>query len=151
MMTPNVYVRLAIFIVAMLSDMFDGFLARKLGQESKIGAVIDPIFDRLFVVMVFGFFFIRMDISAIFLVMFFMRDVATLVFAALQLIVVSFRKVELKARRLSKFTTVFQFLALFFLLIEYQSFFEVASYIVFGVSLLAIADYTVYVYRRTIA
>ena len=38
---------LILLVVFGLTDWVDGFLARRLGQESKIGALIDPIADRL--------------------------------------------------------------------------------------------------------
>ncbi len=38
---------LAVFTIAGVSDGVDGFLARRLGQESELGQVIDPIADKL--------------------------------------------------------------------------------------------------------
>ena len=39
-----------IFGFAALTDWFDGYLARKLEQQSKLGAFIDPLADKLMVV-----------------------------------------------------------------------------------------------------
>ena len=38
---------LAIFTIAGLSDGIDGFIARRLKQESELGVIIDPIADKL--------------------------------------------------------------------------------------------------------
>ena len=38
-----------IFAVAALTDWFDGYLARKLGQLSAFGAFLDPVADKLMV------------------------------------------------------------------------------------------------------
>lgn len=39
--------------IAGLTDFLDGFLARKLGQSSSIGAIFDPIADKIFVFVLF--------------------------------------------------------------------------------------------------
>jgi cardiolipin synthase len=38
-----------IFLVAGLTDMLDGYLARRLGQTSRFGAFLDPVADKLIV------------------------------------------------------------------------------------------------------
>ncbi|MGQ0508395.1 MAG: CDP-alcohol phosphatidyltransferase family protein [Myxococcaceae bacterium] len=40
---------LAVFVTASISDSLDGFLARVLNQRSKVGAVLDPVADKLLV------------------------------------------------------------------------------------------------------
>ncbi|MFZ5569722.1 MAG: CDP-alcohol phosphatidyltransferase family protein [Thermodesulfobacteriota bacterium] len=44
---------LSLFAVAAISDALDGFLARMLNQRTSIGAMIDPIADKLLVVSAF--------------------------------------------------------------------------------------------------
>ncbi len=41
---------LTLFIVAAITDYFDGYLARAWKQESKFGAMLDPIADKVMVV-----------------------------------------------------------------------------------------------------
>ena len=39
-----------LFIVSSVSDYFDGYLARTLNQSSKLGTLLDPISDKLLIV-----------------------------------------------------------------------------------------------------
>ena len=39
-----------VFFFAAITDWFDGYLARKLGQQSQLGAILDPLADKLIVV-----------------------------------------------------------------------------------------------------
>jgi CDP-diacylglycerol--glycerol-3-phosphate 3-phosphatidyltransferase len=42
----------ALFAFASITDWFDGYLARKLEQQSHLGAILDPLADKLMVVVV---------------------------------------------------------------------------------------------------
>ncbi len=44
---------LALLVLAGLSDALDGFLARRYGWFTRLGAMLDPMADKLFVVSVF--------------------------------------------------------------------------------------------------
>ena len=43
----NSKLALILLAIAFLTDLFDGYLARKLNQTSKLGAVLDPIADKM--------------------------------------------------------------------------------------------------------
>lgn len=44
------FITTGIFVFACLTDWLDGYLARKLHQESRFGAFLDPVADKLIVV-----------------------------------------------------------------------------------------------------
>jgi CDP-diacylglycerol--glycerol-3-phosphate 3-phosphatidyltransferase len=48
----NPLIAVAILCVAGISDWLDGWAAKKLGQQTSIGVVLDPVCDRLFIVTV---------------------------------------------------------------------------------------------------
>ncbi|MFQ5729520.1 MAG: CDP-alcohol phosphatidyltransferase family protein [Waddliaceae bacterium] len=45
----NITLRIAVILLAMISDGLDGFLARRYRLSSKFGALLDPLMDRFFV------------------------------------------------------------------------------------------------------
>ncbi len=42
-----------IFLFAMLTDVIDGFIARKIDKKSEIGAILDPLSDKLLLMSAF--------------------------------------------------------------------------------------------------
>lgn len=42
-----------VFIVAMLTDCFDGFLAKRLNQQSVLGLYLDPVVDKIVILSLF--------------------------------------------------------------------------------------------------
>lgn len=46
---PSRWIALAVFIIAALTDWFDGYLARTMNAHSKLGEMLDPIADKLIV------------------------------------------------------------------------------------------------------
>lgn len=47
--TPRYLLGLGLFVVAALTDLFDGMIARKRKQVSKVGKLLDPIADKLLI------------------------------------------------------------------------------------------------------
>lgn len=46
----NVFFRALAIILAMLTDYLDGYLARRLKMTSQLGAFLDPLMDKIFVI-----------------------------------------------------------------------------------------------------
>lgn len=49
------YAALAVFLVASISDALDGFIARAYNQKTRLGAVLDPLADKLLLNLAFVF------------------------------------------------------------------------------------------------
>jgi CDP-diacylglycerol--glycerol-3-phosphate 3-phosphatidyltransferase/cardiolipin synthase len=69
-------VAVAILCVAGVSDWLDGWLAKRLGQASRLGAILDPVCDRLFVVPVLATLVLVYGLPAWKLAVLVTRDVA---------------------------------------------------------------------------
>ena len=47
------WLNLALLVVSSVTDLFDGLLARKWNVTSRLGAVFDPMMDKVFFIIVF--------------------------------------------------------------------------------------------------
>lgn len=72
----SIYVFVAIYIAAGISDALDGFLARKLGHVSKKGALLDSVVDHIFYISsIFWLIWLRPEVlneSSAFIIIFVM-------------------------------------------------------------------------------
>ena len=115
------YFGLIIFICIILTDFFDGYLARKFNTESNIGRVFDPIADKIMVILLFAFFLgINSDNSeklfvSLMLILLITREI---MISGLREFV-SAKKADLSVTQLAKWKTFFQTLLLIFLFLDY--------------------------------
>ncbi|MEA3372387.1 MAG: CDP-diacylglycerol--glycerol-3-phosphate 3-phosphatidyltransferase [Campylobacterota bacterium] len=49
----NYYVASLLFVLASITDFFDGFIARQLDQMTMLGAILDPLADKMLVLAAF--------------------------------------------------------------------------------------------------
>jgi cardiolipin synthase len=71
----NDVLALVILIVSSFTDWLDGFLARKLNQFSRLGELLDPLADRLYVVAALVALYIRELLPIWVVALLLMRDV----------------------------------------------------------------------------
>jgi CDP-diacylglycerol--glycerol-3-phosphate 3-phosphatidyltransferase len=109
------YAALAVYGLAALSDLVDGIIARKFNQQTKLGARLDPLADKLLINL--GFVFVTAnphfnpEIPMWFAAVILIRD-AILVISAYLINKRIQQNIEIKARLLGKLTAVFQMAAL---------------------------------------
>ena len=114
---------LAIFIVATITDALDGYIARKFNQKTKIGAILDPIADKMLIgsafislSMVSGLpDFLKMPVYVPMIII--SRDFFILL--GVGIIYFLYGKIDVKPTNLSKVTTLFQMLTIIFVLIGF--------------------------------
>lgn len=97
-----------IFIVAAVTDFFDGYLARKMKITSTVGKVLDPLADKLMVISILIMFVAIGRVEAWLVVLITAREV---VITALRTLASS-AGIIIAADSLGKFKTVFQIVAI---------------------------------------
>ncbi len=105
-----------IFLIASITDYFDGLIARKFNQMTSFGAFLDPIADKLLIVISI------ILLSTIFSSLIFLLSAIIIVSREFLVIAIRQRLAELKStisikvNNLGKVKTGFQMISLFFLL-----------------------------------
>jgi len=93
---------LAFYVIAMLTDAVDGYLARKLNQITSLGKLLDPIADKLSLLTLLGLFVADGQISMWVLGVVLVKEAALVVGSA-----VAFRRgIIVYAMPIGKVTTV---------------------------------------------
>lgn len=78
--TPRNYpILIAVFCVSVWLDFFDGYLARKLSQETELGKLLDPIADKLMVFFIVVALIIKSNFPLWLGIVIFLRDILILV------------------------------------------------------------------------
>ncbi len=62
------------YILAYLTDILDGFFARKFNEISELGKIIDPLADKILVILIVIYFFYFNLISATYFLIILLRD-----------------------------------------------------------------------------
>lgn len=130
--------RFAILAVAAASDLFDGVLARRYGG-SRIGAVLDPVADKLFMAAAFVVVLLSRRLEIYEIVGVLLRDiVATVAFVVTAL---SGRAAAIPARLGGKAVTVAQVLTLFAFIAD-SALVRPLAWATAGIAIYAIWDYS---------
>ena len=138
--------RVGLIGVAALTDMLDGWLARRVDATSRWGAMLDPIADRVFVLTAVGtFLFTGMLGTGAYFVLI-IRDLATAVGFLVARVIPWLRPVVFKARYTGKAVTVLQLITLSAVLLAPAAVHSLLV-VVAIVSIISIIDYTLALWR----
>ncbi len=99
---------LLLFLVAGVSDGLDGFLARRFGWTSRIGAILDPVGDKLLMVAVFLLLGAKGDLPWWLVSLVILRDVIIITGAVSYHTLIA--QVDMEPLRISKLNTALQIL-----------------------------------------
>ena len=116
------YVALGIFLLAIISDAIDGYIARIQKQRTKAGSILDPLADKILIISAFillyfvskQYFDIRLPLWVMLIVIF--RDVILLLGGGI--ITITNQDIEIQPTRWGKTSTFFQMMTIVALLLQ---------------------------------
>ncbi len=129
-----------VFIVAGATDALDGFLARYLNQRSRVGAILDPVADKLLLSASYISFALIDKIPDWLCVIVISRDV--IIVGGIGVLYMLEKEIEFKPTLISKWTTVFQIASIVavFMVNIFISVLEFINYIFISTAFLTIAS-----------
>ncbi|MFL5503492.1 MAG: CDP-alcohol phosphatidyltransferase family protein [Gemmatimonadaceae bacterium] len=138
--------RIALITVAGLTDFMDGWLARHEKSASTAGALLDPLADRIFVLVAISTYLVEGELGTSQYFIFLIRDIATAVGFLVAKIIPTLRPAVFRARMLGKVVTVMQLVALVAILVMPEL--TDALILTIGVfSIASVVDYTIALWR----
>lgn len=146
LLTDQYLLAFGLFIVAGLSDCFDGFLARRFHWTSRYGAITDPLADKLLLMSSFMALGLLGHIPYWLLFVVIGRDIWILCGATVYHFLIG--EPEFTPSQISKFNTFFQILFIGLLLFNLSLFkippqlLETLIFLIFTLSILSFIDYT---------
>lgn len=144
--TETTYIpALFVFITAVLTDVADGIIARKLNMITKYGKVLDPLADKLLQVSALTTLVIAGRLMWLFAVIILVKELYMIICAS----ILFKRKVVVSANYIGKIATVVMCIGI--ILIMFDVTLEVGRYVTaagIGISLLAAVNYTLVTLKR---
>jgi len=138
--------RLILVIAAAATDFLDGFIARVADQRSTVGALVDPIADRVFVLCAVLVYLFEGTLSTAQYFIFISRDLATAVGFLVARVIPWLRPVIFRARLLGKGVTVLQLATLIAVILMPHAVYGLI--VAIGLlSAMSIIDYTLALWR----
>ncbi len=118
-LSENQTLRCVAIILAMLTDCMDGYFARRFRNTSQLGAVLDPLMDKFFVVFLFIVFILEGNLTPLQMAAMLGRDFAVVIFATYLYFAGEWGKYFVRAIWSGKVVTSFQFFVLMALTFHY--------------------------------
>ena len=143
LLSKDFIMSLTFFAIASLTDALDGFLARRMNWQTELGKILDPVADKLLLTGTIFILWVSEYIPLYIFIIFFSRDVAILVGAAIKMTLI-----ESNAplpNILGKLTTALQ-IAYIFIIILFELLGISISLVVLDISIVLVTLMSLVVY-----
>ena len=118
------FVALGIFLLGVISDVVDGFIARRTPHKSPAGLILDPLGDKLLLISSFVCLFLRKDLPLgisfpIWVTLIVISRDVLIILGAMVIYIVK-QNIDVSPTRWGKLTTTFQMFSVIALLLQWR-------------------------------
>jgi len=131
------YAALAVFLIASLSDILDGAIARRRGEVTSWGTVVDPVVDKTLYISLLALLTARGEVPLVAMILFVVPPLGLGIGA---LFLHRQQRQAQGARALGKIAAILAFIAMVFLLLRLP-YRDILLYLAIGAAYLASFDY----------
>lgn len=135
---------LVLIVIAAATDLFDGLLARRLGQVSEVGKIIDPLADKIAIGAIVVILAIQGRLPVWLLVMILIRDI--LIFSG-GVAVRNSRGIVLQSNWAGKWTSGILALTIFLLVLDLPSLAAADRLLIIGSAVMVVLSFVLYAIR----
>lgn len=141
--------RFGVLLLAALTDFLDGWLARRANTTSRIGALLDPITDRIFVFTAVCVFLVERQLTTLQYFILIFRDIMTAIGFLVAKSVSWLRPITFRARLAGKVVTTLQLATLIAVLLRPEMVGGLITAVGI-VAVIAVVDYTLLLWRERV-
>lgn len=144
------YAALSLFLLLILSDLIDGFIARIRQEETELGSLLDPLADKALLSTAFILLVLMDELPVWVSIIVILRD---LILGLGLMILYIFGKDSvafIRPSALGKITTLLQMMTVsFFLLDSHHIYYAYLKYLLYTMVLVSIASFFSYLFERS--
>ncbi len=108
-----------LFLVASISDLLDGFLARKLNQQTKLGSILDPLADKILINYTFVILTSQGYIPTLLFAVVLSKDIILVAGSTIEVLSLkNLQEIKIKASIFGKISTFFQIVVIILVFLE---------------------------------
>ncbi len=117
----NLFSTLSLLLIIFLSDILDGYFARKRDEITRLGQILDPTADKFFAVSALFALFYRHNLALWYLPLLLIREIVLLIILPVLLSKRARKRIKLDSSWAGKLTTFLQGVVIFLLVVGYKS------------------------------
>jgi len=136
----NLYITLSILFIALLSDLLDGYVARRTNSVTEEGAIVDSVADKIMIGSTVIALFLKYDISLLDLFFILIRDIVVGAGAIFIFLFGDWKKFDVHSKYSGKLVTFFQGAVILLVLLRFK-YVPIFIWFVFILGLICIVDY----------